>query len=144
GKYTVTLSTDGAFVSRPLVVVADPRVRVTPAALREQLQLTQATIATLKRGMTASQEISRIRDRKDASLPTGVADSLGAIMDAEGSGRRAAPGSRAGVVRDLESADAAPTRGMREAVTAYSAVVDSLLRRWSRVQPMAAGGSGSR
>jgi hypothetical protein len=65
-------------------------------------------------------------------------------MDAEGSGLRTVTGSLAGLVRELEAADAAPTRGMKEAVTTYSAAVDSLLRRWRRIQPMAAGGSGSR
>jgi hypothetical protein len=65
-------------------------------------------------------------------------------MDAEGSGLRAVTGSLAGLVRDLEAADAAPTRGMKEAVTTYSTAVDSLLRRWSRIQPMAGAGSGSR
>jgi photosystem II stability/assembly factor-like uncharacterized protein len=144
GKYKITLSVAGTSVSRPLLVVADPRARVTQSALREQLRVTQGAIATLTRGMTASQEISRLRDRKNPSLPKAVADSLGAIMDAEGSGLRAVTGSLAGLVRDLTSADAAPTNGMKQAVSAYSAQVDSLLRRWSRVQPMTTGASGSR
>ena len=67
-----------------------------------------------KRGMAASQEISRLRDRKDPSIPKAAADSLGAIMDAEGSGLRAVTGSLAGldvpaVIHDVAASSMIPS-----------------------------------
>jgi hypothetical protein len=140
GRYTVTLAAGDASISRPLVVALDPRVKVSTAALREQLDVTNAAINALKRGMAASQEIGKLRDQKGAGLPAAVQDSL-AALDTGDSGLRAETGSLASLVRGLQEADVAPTRGMKDAVRAYIAAVDALIQRWKRVESLAGGAS---
>ena len=128
--YKVTLSANGTSVSRTLTVLPDPRVRVSDAAYREQLDLTGIAIAAMQRGMDASREIARRRERN----PSGAtADSLRTILDDPG-GLRAVTGNLARLVGDLQAADSAPTNGMQEAVHACSAEVDNLIRRWRQVE----------
>jgi photosystem II stability/assembly factor-like uncharacterized protein len=141
GRYTVSLSAHGASVSRPLVVALDPRVKISSAALREQLDVTNATIDALKRGMAASQEITKLRDQQGAKLSPAVKDSL-AALDTGDAGLRAETGNLATLVRDLQEADTAPTRGVKDAVRAYTAAVDALIQRWRRIESMAGPGPG--
>ncbi|HET7250145.1 MAG TPA: hypothetical protein VFI79_09890 [Gemmatimonadales bacterium] len=136
GRYTVTLSANGVSSSRPLTVRLDPRVRVSEAALRGQLEVTRAAIAAMKRGMEASRDIGRMQDPRGADR-NAIADSLRALAGAGGGGLRAATGNLAGLVRELEAADAAPTQGMKDAVRACAAEVDGLIRRWRHVEAMA-------
>jgi hypothetical protein len=131
GSYRVTLSADGASVTRPLTVVADPRVRLSNAGYREQLDWTQTAIAGLERGMKASHDVAHERDRRTAKDHDAVRDSLTAIAD----GLRTVTGSLASLVRELQEADAAPTRGMKDAVQACLARADDLTRRWRRMRP---------
>ena len=144
GRYTVTLSANGASLSRPLVVLLDPRVQVSAPDLREQFELARSAIGTLERGMAASREIARLRDNRGASLPVAIADTLSALDGAGDVGLHAATGRLASLVGDLQTADAAPTQGMRDAFRACMAQVDALIERWRRVEAMVVRAHGRR
>ena len=139
GAYTVTLSAEGRSVSRPLTVVADPRLHVSASALREQRDLEFSAIEALKRGMAASQEIAHLRAQRGAGLIGAVADSVAAVAGTGGAGLRAVTGNLTTLVREIEAADSAPAQGMKEAVRACAAEVDALIRRWRRVEAIAGG-----
>jgi len=131
GTYHVTLSANGTSVSRPLTVVGDPRVRLPESGYREQLGLTRTAITQMARAMNASEEIARQRAARPAK--DAIADSLGAIVGEAGGGLRAVTGNLASLVRGLQEADAAPTRGMQDAVGACAAEVDRLIGRWKNL-----------
>jgi hypothetical protein len=145
GRYTVTLSANGASVSRPLIVGLDPRIHISESALHEQLNLTLDAIATMGRGSAASRDIARLRDQRGAGKRDAIADSLRALLGASGAtggGLRGATGNLANLVRDLQAADAAPTQGMKDAVRACDADVEALILRWRHIQAVAAGDGG--
>jgi photosystem II stability/assembly factor-like uncharacterized protein len=144
GTYKVTLSANGASASRPLTVVPDPRVHVSQAEYREQLDLTQDAIAALKRGMDATRDISHERDERGKKDHDAVADSLRTLLGADSGGLRAVTGNLARLVGEIQAADAAPTRGMEDAVHACAAEVDGLIGRWHHVEAMAAAEPGAR
>jgi hypothetical protein len=139
GTYKVTMSANGASASRSLTVLPDPRVRVSEAGYREQLELTRVAIAAMERGMEASREIARQRDQRGKKDQGAVADSLRTLLGEGGGGLRAATGNLARLAGEVQAADAAPTRGMKDAVRASVAEVDGLIRRWRGVEAMAQG-----
>src|SRR5262249_53735700 len=139
GTYKVSLSANGISVSRSLTVVPDPRVRVSDAGYRKQWDLTQDAIAALSRGMDASRDITRQRDQRTGK--DAIMDSLRTLLGEDSGGLRAATGNLARLVGEIQEADAVPTRGMENAVRTYVAEVDGLIRRWRRVETMAAGGA---
>jgi photosystem II stability/assembly factor-like uncharacterized protein len=139
GTYKVTLSANGTSASQFLTVIPDPRLHVSPAAYREQLDLTQDAIAAMKRGMDATRDISRQRDQGGGK--GAVADSLSTILGGDSGGLRTVNGNLARLVGELQAADSGPTRGMQDAVHACITQVDELIRRWQHVEAMTAGGA---
>src|SRR5262249_6870983 len=114
-----------------------PRVRVSQAGYREQLDLTLAAMRALKRGMDASREIARQRDQRSGKGRDAVGDSLRALMGEDMGGLRAATGTLARLVSVLQEGGGARARGMKDAVRAYVAEGDGLIRRWRNVESMA-------
>ncbi|MBV8197510.1 MAG: hypothetical protein JO263_05215 [Candidatus Eremiobacteraeota bacterium] len=53
GRYTVALDADGRRLERPLTVVMDPRVTISPAALVEQYRLAMRLVAIMDRSAAA-------------------------------------------------------------------------------------------
>jgi hypothetical protein len=135
GRYTVTLTAAGRDYSAPLLVRLDPRVRVSAAALRAQLELLQAIDSALDAATAAHAAIARVLAGKD-SLAPGVADSLNAI-DGDPAGIASVAGTLASLATAVGSADAAPTQGDRAAFAEYRHRLDALLRRAARAQVLA-------
>jgi hypothetical protein len=144
GTYTVTLAANGVTQSRPLVVRLDPRVNASEQDLRAQLELTRSAIGALERGIAATREIERKRAALGKGLPAAVADSLTHLTGAAEPNLRSATGTLAGLVSDLQSADAAPTQGMRDAVRECTLRVDDLIERWRRIEAALPKGSAGR
>jgi len=143
GTYKVTLSANGSSVSRTLTVLPDPRIHVSESGYREQLQLTLDAIAAMKKGMEASKDIARERDQRGKKNDA-IADSLRTILGEDSGGLRAATGNLGRLVSDLQAADAAPTRGMKDAVQACVAGIDGLIERWHHLEGMSASQPGGR
>src|SRR5262249_25719893 len=129
GRYTVTLTADGATTSRPLMVRLDPRVRVTAAALRQQLELARACESSLARTVPACREMREQRQR--AERGSALADSLAALADAPQTGLASVCATLARLMENIEAADAAPSQGMRDALTDCNQRADAILERWS-------------
>jgi hypothetical protein len=70
GRYTAKLTADGRSVSRPITVVADPRVGVAQAALEEQFRLQQRMVA----GITATYHAVKHVEELRAAIARGVKD----------------------------------------------------------------------
>ncbi len=142
GRYTVTLSANETTLSRRLEVRLDPRVAVSPAALREQLDLSRTADSSLARAVSAHREIERLRAARDRELPAAVADSLAQLARGD-AGLAGAAGALTSLVTELQGADAAPTQGMREALAECERQVDGLLERWRRIAAaIPPGGAG--
>jgi photosystem II stability/assembly factor-like uncharacterized protein len=133
GSYHVTLAAHGQTLTRPLEVRLDPRVRVSPQALREQLETSQAADSALVRAMSAYREIQRLRTSRAAELAPGLKDSLAQIADRGDSSLAGVARAMAELATSLEEADAAPTQGQREALGACRERLAGLLERWRRV-----------
>ena len=141
GRYTVTLTAGGKSHSAPLVVRLDPRVRVTLAALKAQLELLQAMDSTLDAAVAAHAEIAPALAKK-GSLAPGVADSLSAI-DGGTNGISGVAGTLASLITAVGGADGAPTQGDRAAFAEYRARLDGLLARWRRLEGTAGNVTGN-
>lgn len=144
GRYTVTLAANGVTRSQPLVVRLDPRVKVSQQDLRDQLELTRAAVGSLERGMAATREIERRRATHGSSLAAALADSLVRIAGGDEPNLRSETGRLAGLISELQSADAAPSQGMSDAVRECSLRVESLIERWRRIEAALPGGRRGR
>jgi hypothetical protein len=143
GSYTVTLSARGMTVSRPLTVRLDPRLQVSERDLREQLERTRSSIVVLERGVAVLREIEGVRKARGGQLPAALADSLARLTGADDSSLRSATRTLSGLVDGLQSADAAPTQGMKAALEDCVRRVDGLVARWRKLEATIAA-SGTR
>jgi hypothetical protein len=136
-RYTVNLTAGGKDYSAPLVVRLDPRVHVTPAALKAQLALLETMDSTLDAAVAAHAVIAGALAKK-GSLAPGVADSLSAV-DAGTNGISGVAATLAFLITAVGGADGAPTQGDRDAFAAYRGKLEVLLARWRRLGGAAAG-----
>ncbi len=134
GRYTVTLSVDGRTYTRPLVVKLDPRVRVSPTALPDQLALAMAVDSTLDRATAAHQAITKLLRTRGAGLPPATVDSLREIADSGSPSLSSVDGVLASLATAVVEADAAPTQGEEGVLAEYRRQLDGLLERWRKIQ----------
>jgi hypothetical protein len=130
-------------VSRPLTVRLDPRLQVSERDLREQLERTRSSIVVLERGVAVLREIEGVRKARGGQLPAALADSLARLTGADDSSLRSATRTLSGLVDGLQSADAAPTQGMKAALEDCVRRVDGLVARWRKLEATIAA-SGTR
>jgi hypothetical protein len=134
--YTVALTANGTTVTRPLIVALDPRVHVSDQDLRAQHDLTRTAIAAMERGVGTLREIERVRAARVKQLSPALADSLARLAGDDEASLRTATRRVSGLIDDLQSADAAPTQGVRDALNDYTRRIDAIIARWRRVQAM--------
>jgi len=108
GTYAVMLDAGGAKHTRTLVVQQDPRVNVSPAALRAQYALATAIAARVDAAYDASE---RVRSR-DPDLARKLARANGQLAQTLGS---------------VENGDGAPTQTQRTVFRTQAAALDALL-----------------
>ncbi len=156
GRYTVTLATDGARLTQPLVVTPDPRVALPPEAYAAQFALARriaaarARVAAAERGDAALLKALAER-RKAASVETakGIDDLLKRTRElASGEAGWAAPRALAtlravGEALDklataVDGADAAPSPDAVSGFATIQPALDQTLAAWEELK--AAGG----
>lgn len=135
GHYSVTLKVNGKEYTQPLTVKLDPRVKVGPTALQEQLALAKeiedvlgAVVKTYRQvnGLLQTEKKKNANSAKTASL-TELANkgqpSLASVA-----------GVLASLANAVEMADAAPTQGQRAAFSRYRGQFNELLKRWKKLR----------
>ena len=145
GAYVVRFNAGGSWLSQPLTVRKDPRVRATNADLRaqfvlaEQVETLQGRAASAYREATTLLAASKGGAQRDALArlaggppkqahgdfgagETGL-DSLHFIRDALGE-----------LQNQIESADARPTGDMRKTALLYRRKLASAMRRWASLK----------
>jgi photosystem II stability/assembly factor-like uncharacterized protein len=95
GTYTVKLTVAGKAYTQPLVVRADPRVKVGPAALQQQFTLSKRLYDAMFRIEEVLPRVAEARDRAQAAGKTDVAQKLSALAGTTGEGRGRGRGSTA-------------------------------------------------
>ncbi|MBA2704509.1 MAG: hypothetical protein H0U60_11730 [Blastocatellia bacterium] len=156
GSYQVKLTVAGRSYTAPIEVKMDPRVKVAPLALTQQLVLEKQIVEAMNQNFAAVQQIRNLRDQLKTILSQtkpGTADA--AIAEAAGTLDKKAAGLIAveeqyppvGVVSvasvngalgsllgSVESADAAPTGQANETFITYKRLLDQQLAKWSELQ----------
>jgi photosystem II stability/assembly factor-like uncharacterized protein len=158
GDYQVTLTVDGTALERTLTLAPDPRVKLKPAAYREQFLLAreiEAASASVAQAVTAAGRLRKaVADlRTDAERP--LADTLDAfqarllLLSGEATGANPAnanvfppkrieslrwlSGALGSMQRMVDGADAAPSPDAREGWTRLGAMTASVLEAWQRL-----------
>jgi len=160
GEYTVRMTVDGKSFTQPMTVKLDPRVKISPAALKQQFDLSMICYEGLQEVRTTREHIRALRLQVQSLLKNG---DLGALKDAlddfekkagsiDGTGRvsdvdiiyfspsasRGGQETLAGLQTKLlylmtllQSADAKPTSQALAAVRQQQGSLKGLLGRWS-------------
>jgi hypothetical protein len=157
GDYRVTLTVDGREYTRVLTVAPDPRVKLDPAAYREQFELARAVEASSARIADAAAAAGKVRKavvELRGGATGGLADSLDAFQARLTALSGEAPttnpanafsfppkrieslrwlsGALGNLQRMIDGADAAPSPDAREAWAKLQAMTDSVLADWQR------------
>lgn len=80
GTYTITLTVDGKTFAQPLIVVMDPRVKTTPAALKQQHDLSVMACEKRRELLAWLQEVQSLKSRATTDEQKKKADSLQRTM----------------------------------------------------------------
>ena len=138
GNYTVELSAGGQIVRRNLEIKLDPRLHVSNADLRQQLELEQQIARAMASSYRAYKDVAALRkalsDHK-RNLPADVA-ALETKIESIDKGVRTAPGLGP-INRDLtrlassvQSADVRPAQTALAAVAEKCKALDTVLAKW--------------
>ena len=79
GEYTVRLTVDGKSTTQPMTVKLDPRVKISPEALKQQFDLSMICYKGLQKVRTTREHIRNVRLQVQSLLKT---ENLGALKDA--------------------------------------------------------------
>jgi photosystem II stability/assembly factor-like uncharacterized protein len=149
GDNTVVLNVDGSESRSTLKVIADPRVVLDDAALRDALALSREVDAALERSFVAYGEMQAVdaqiaaAERQPGAGKTGHAaiDRYKAAAKplTTGEGDRSSSLTAIGgllgeLANDLEGSDRAPTQPQRELLAACNARLTGALALWDRVK----------
>ena len=153
GRYTVTLTVDGASYTEPLVVKMDPRVTTPPLGLAQQFTLSKQLYDGILAVQKAQQEIGGLKERANAQRGRAADERALVAFQAKltalegqpaGGGRGAAaegPESFATIVGTLnqlmnllQGADVTPTTQLTAAVAERRAALNRLLARWTALK----------
>jgi hypothetical protein len=157
GNYEVRLTVDGKTYSQPLTVAMDPRVKITNAALDQQLAFDQQVDSLISLSYDYHQQAAKLLsdvDERKASLKTEQAkDALKTISDfgakarklqgelqrGFGGGGKPKPtftlmnGELSTLSESVNQADQAPTAAMRTAYHDYCQDLTKLTQQWSEL-----------
>jgi hypothetical protein len=114
----------------------DPRIEVQAGALSQQLALSQAIDSTLVRAWSAHDEIERAQKETADALTPALRDSLVSLATRSGTSLAGAANSLTDIAIGVQSADTPPPQGLREGYRALATLVDGLIERWQRLEPM--------
>jgi photosystem II stability/assembly factor-like uncharacterized protein len=157
GEYAVTLTVEGRAFTRTLTLAADPRVKLEPAAYREQFEFAREVERASSRVAGASEAAGKLQTEL-AARRAGAQAPLLAALDAfqsqlsalSGSQPTANPanafafppqhiqslrwlsGALGNLLEAVDGADAAPTPDARAGLAKLSPMVDSVLAAWER------------
>ena len=161
GQYTVRLTVGGKTYTQSLGIKMDPRVRTSPAALRQEHQLAVALFDAIAQDSSILAQVKSLRDQlggargrvTDAALTTSITEfeaRLSAVAGAGGgggrrggAGRGAAPsgptlsslnGEMMTLMQLLEEADAEPTTTLATAVVKVRANFAGLVAKWTALK----------
>jgi photosystem II stability/assembly factor-like uncharacterized protein len=149
GEYTVVLNVDGSESRSTLKVVADPRVTLDDAALRDTLAMSRDVDAALERSFVAYGEMQAVDAQiASAERQPGADKASHAAIDrykaaakplSKGEGERSTSlggigGLLGELATDLEGSDRAPTQPQRELLAACNERLTSALALWDRVK----------
>ncbi|TMA19596.1 MAG: hypothetical protein E6J88_18250 [Deltaproteobacteria bacterium] len=110
GKYTVRLTAAGRTLAQPLVVKMDPRLKTPPAALQQQLALSQRLAAALDQDFEALMQVREARKQHPDDKRLEELEGGGERKKREEKPALAPWNSRLAALYDLlQSNDAAPT-----------------------------------
>ena len=110
GKYTVRLTAAGRTLAQPLVVKMDPRLKTPPAALQQQLALSQRLAAALDQDFDALMQVREARKQHPDDKRLEELEGGGERKKREEKPALAPWNSRLAALYDLlQSNDAAPT-----------------------------------
>ena len=156
GNYEVRLTADGKTYTQPLTVQIDPRVKVAPQALAQQLEFGQKVASLISLSYAYHDQVARLlkevddRERSLQNAPQG-STALQQLKDFETKAGKLqgglqhgwpSPGkpkptfamvnSELGTLSEyLNQADAAPTDAMRVAYRDYCQDLTKLVQQWS-------------
>lgn len=147
GRYTIVLKAGGHDYRAPLLLRPDPRVATTPAEYAAAASFSASVTAAIERAYIGRGEVDAVRHQlkaRRAALPAALQTELDALLEQSEPLDERTPGvdgdfttisdALAGIETDLESADAPPTQGQREAWTDYSARLNHAEQRWAQLK----------
>ena len=148
GRYTATLTVDGAAFSQPLTVMPDPRVKAASDTYSRAFAMARAIEADRLRAQTAAAEIATARPRSPvAGSPSAALDAQAAALVAPGS-VDSLPGlaERLGRLQQaVDGADGEPSADARDGFAAADRALAADLAAWAalkiRMTPPPSAGS---
>jgi photosystem II stability/assembly factor-like uncharacterized protein len=81
GSFSVALDVDGVITERSLVIAMDPRVSISPAALRDQYSLAHALAVLMDRSFAGANAAKTAGNAKAAEAFTALNDGAAALLD---------------------------------------------------------------
>ncbi len=126
GKYKAVLSVDGKEYSNNFEVKLDPRIKVSEAALKEQLEFAKKVSSTLNNSVSLFNEIDKEIKNGQGNISEEKKDSLSQLKS------KAANlcGALAGFAASVQTADAAPTQGQKELFKDYQKQLEALKTKY--------------
>ena len=153
GTYQVKLTVAGRSYTAPIEVKMDPRVKIAPLALNQQVALEKEIVAAMNQSFAAVQQLTELRAQLKALLNAGTADA--AITEAAGAFDKkvaellavetqyppvgivsvaALNGSLGSLLLLVEGADTAPTAQASETFATYKRLLDQQLVKWEQLK----------
>jgi len=148
GEYTVVLTTGGKSYTQHITVKMDPRVKMSEAALEQQLTLSQQ-LSDVRAGLepigkTFDSLAEQLTKLKDQSLPKNVEEKLNGLNNKlkELGPPNPPPGatpslhaldSAKDLFQQIQGVDAAPTDRVKAAVNDVRAQAAALTKRWKEI-----------
>ena len=137
GRYKVRLTANGKSYTQPLTLKMDPRVKTPVTGLQQNAMLSKQLYDDTIKAQKATAELTEIKNRLSGDLQKKAADLLGTPRALGGRGAIAAdpetlstiPGALTTLLRQLESADVAPTTQLSAAIADRHAELGHLLAR---------------
>jgi photosystem II stability/assembly factor-like uncharacterized protein len=153
GTYQVKLTAAGQSYIAPIEVKMDPRVKIAPLALNQQVALENQIVETMNESFGTVRQISGVRDQLKKLVSSGSVDA--AIAEAAGAlDKKAAEllavetqyppvgiisvaslnGSLGSLLLLVEGADAAPTAQANETFASYKRLLGQQMMKWEQLK----------
>jgi photosystem II stability/assembly factor-like uncharacterized protein len=138
GKYQIALEAAGQTSNEPLQIVEDPRVKVSPADLKQSFDLSQRITQALAQTREGYGEHKSVLDQIGKLALDGETRPLaGRIRAKPASGTptfHSVGGMLTSIEDELEAVDSAPTRAQEDVVNDALSKLANVQRRWSSLK----------